>query len=132
MNRTFKRLVMPIGAAVVIGTSGFAFMASNTLATSSAGSGTALVAGYDVTNVKYATDPDNNYVTALSFTLDKVANPSNVKATIYHAPGGTPPATVIYDDCASGDGLSFVCGPHTPGAFANLSFMDKLEIHAAQ
>ena len=53
MNRTVKRLAIPIGVAAALGTSGFAYMASNTVSTSHAGQGSGSVAGYNVYDVHY-------------------------------------------------------------------------------
>ena len=55
MNRTFKRLVIPVGMAAAISTAGFAFMASNTVAPSSAGEGAAAVTGYTASDISYST-----------------------------------------------------------------------------
>lgn len=79
MNRTVKRLAIPIGVAAVLGTTGFAFMASNSVAQSNAGQGIGTVAGYTVTDVHYPTqaylnmdstegNPING-VTSVSFQL---------------------------------------------------------------
>jgi hypothetical protein len=54
MNRTFKRLAIPVGAAAALSTAGFAFMASNTVAPSSAGEGSNSVTGYTVSGVNYS------------------------------------------------------------------------------
>lgn len=48
MNRKLKTLALPIGAAVVLGTSGFAYMASNTVNPTNAGEGQGNVYGYTV------------------------------------------------------------------------------------
>jgi hypothetical protein len=50
MNRIMKRMALPVGAAIVLGSSGFAFMASNAFTNDiGAGEGVNNVAGY-VTN----------------------------------------------------------------------------------
>jgi hypothetical protein len=46
-------MVLPLVAAVAVGTSGFAFMAQNTLGASYAGIGTETVTGYNVSNISY-------------------------------------------------------------------------------
>lgn len=49
MNRTMKRLAIPVVAAAVLGTSGFAFMSNNTFSsTPGAGEGQVHASGYDV------------------------------------------------------------------------------------
>ena len=55
MNRTARKLLVP-GVGIVLATSGFAFMASNTFANNSAaGSGDSAVSGYTVSNLHYST-----------------------------------------------------------------------------
>jgi len=53
MTRTMKRLALPLGAAAILGTSGFAFMASNSVAPSYAGDGVNTVSGFSITNISY-------------------------------------------------------------------------------
>lgn len=63
MNRIVKRLAIPLGAAAIIGTSGFAFMASNTVSPSYAGEGLSTVSGYTVTGISLQQDKgDLTYV----------------------------------------------------------------------
>lgn len=51
MNRTIKRLAIPLGAAAILGTSGFAFMASNTFSnTPGAGDSSIAASGYNISN----------------------------------------------------------------------------------
>lgn len=56
MKRYIKRLALPLGAAAVLGTAGFAYMASNTVATAGLGEGYAPVAGYTTTNIGFNVD----------------------------------------------------------------------------
>lgn len=58
MKRYIKRLALPLGAAVVLGTAGFAYMASNTVATAGLGEGYSPVAGYTVTNIGFNDNPN--------------------------------------------------------------------------
>jgi len=64
MNRIIKRVVLPLGAAAVVGSAGFAYMATNTVSGSNAGQGTGVVSGYSVTDVHYPngtfTSPSGN------------------------------------------------------------------------
>jgi len=55
MIRAPRRLLMWVGAAV-LAAGGFAFMASNSVAASSAGQGQAPVTGYTVSNVSYSAE----------------------------------------------------------------------------
>lgn len=55
MNRIMKRMALPVGAAIILGSSGFAFMASNTFAASpGAGAGSVAVSGYQVDNIHFS------------------------------------------------------------------------------
>lgn len=53
MNRIIKRLAVPLSAAAVLGTAGFAYMAGNTVPDTNAGAGAATISGYTVSNVHY-------------------------------------------------------------------------------
>jgi hypothetical protein len=54
MNRTMKRMALPIGAALILGSSGFAYMASNTFAdVPGAGAGTTPISGYQISDVHF-------------------------------------------------------------------------------
>jgi hypothetical protein len=95
MNRTIKRLVIPVGVAAVVSTAGFAFMAGNTVASSSAGEGDSGVSGYTVSGVNYSAQQgwgrtDALFsVSAVKFVLTSVATsapangqPANVNAAL--------------------------------------------------
>ena len=56
MRVPFLRLLLVGGGAVVLATAGFAYMASNTIAQSSAGEGSASVSGYAATDITYNPD----------------------------------------------------------------------------
>ena len=47
MNRVMKRMALPVGAALILGSSGFAYMASNGVERSYAGEGHGEIAGFD-------------------------------------------------------------------------------------
>lgn len=97
MNRIIKRLAVPLSAAAVLGTAGFAYMASNTVSPSNAGQGTGVVSGYNVTDVHYPAaglvalgtskpGDSQNGVTQVAFTV----NPDNAGFTavdVYDANG---------------------------------------------
>lgn len=53
MNRTLKRLALPLGAAAILGTSGFAFMANGYVQNSHASDGTGTVIGYATYDVHF-------------------------------------------------------------------------------
>ncbi|MGH3413864.1 MAG: hypothetical protein ACRDPH_12375 [Marmoricola sp.] len=88
MKRIVRRVVLPLGAAVALGTSGFAFMAANSVPASHAGEGNAAISGYAVSGIHYdlmdhgilSTDM---YIKDVQFTLDQPpVNVKNVYAVI--------------------------------------------------
>lgn len=68
MNRIIKRLAVPLSAAAVLGTAGFAYMASNSVDPSYAGTGTSTISGFNVTNISYYSDGTN--FTYVNFDVD--------------------------------------------------------------
>lgn len=59
MRVPFRRLLVVGGGAVVLATAGFAYMASNTVPNTSAGTGLAAVSGYTVTNVTFNNETES-------------------------------------------------------------------------
>jgi len=74
MNRTMKRFALPLVGAAVVATSGFAFMASNSVDVSHTGEGTGTVSGFTVTNVAYEScdSPNGNncYTSFFAYATD--------------------------------------------------------------
>lgn len=98
MNRTLKRLAIPVGAAAILGTSGFAFMASNQFdhAASFAGDGAQTISGYVVSNVHYDVVKHNGYwINGVTFDLNQAASAANMKVNVYD------PSGHAYDQCTS-------------------------------
>lgn len=119
MNRTIKRLALPLGAAAILGTSGFAYMASNTVGTTYAGQGSGPISGYTLLDYHYNVTGTQNVqgktsIASVDITLDHGAH----NATLYitdsngnlHDYGcqGTNPAS------GGGPWTQFVCSE--PGA----------------
>lgn len=77
MPRKIRRF-LPVVAAAALATSGFAYMASNTVDASNAGQGSADISGYDVTNVHYttATGGTHHKINGVDFVLTAQA-PTN-------------------------------------------------------
>lgn len=89
MNRTIKRLALPLGAAVVLGTAGFGYMASNTLA---------------------VTPNNGEVVTSVSGdTISSFGSTTCAETGGYHAANAVPT-----DTC----GVSFYAAPKQAGANA--------------
>lgn len=72
--RNSSRLFVAVAAAGLVAAGGSAFTAGNTVAASSAGSGTTAISPYSTSDVQYnanTTDPQN--LDSVTFTLDKAA-----------------------------------------------------------
>lgn len=139
MRSIVRRVALPIGAAVVLGSSGFAFMAINGVPGTHAGAGEAAISGYNVSNVHYTYvdnigNPHTNYIKSVTFTLDHQA--SRASAQI-HVNQNTP--WFAYTDCGSPDGgYTWTCSNTNSGAAALAYFpggapaADMLNVSAAQ
>jgi hypothetical protein len=134
MRSIVRRVALPIGAAVVLGTGGFAFMASNTVAVSYAGSGGNAIGGYHVTDIHFVTtlNPDHGVIDAVDFNLDHPADPNNLEAIINDINGGAQ----YYQNCSaiSGGGnlYRFECASTTPQNISHLDSAGHLTVRAAQ
>lgn len=84
MNRTLRRIALPIGAAALLGSSGFAFMATNVQQASSAGTSSNSVNGYNVNDI--------HYVACGTFTAMN-GNFCNVEFKLVPHNGGAPANT---------------------------------------
>ena len=92
-------LVFVVAAA--IGVSVYAFTASNTVASHSAGAGSATVSGYTVTSpTNYTFSADGLTMTNVTFDLDKAASDVQVALT----PG--TPEKANWTDCGASEGAS--------------------------
>ena len=111
-NKMFGVIAAIVVAAATFGAQ--AFTASNTVPATDAGSGSAAISAYQVTNVAYTTDGDN--LTDVTFHLDKAATDVKVRFTAagtWHDCGGTTgsgPYVVacssLGEDAAAADELS--------------------------
>ena len=134
MNRIMKRMALPVGAAIILGSSGFAFMASNTFVHSAslAGAGSQTISGYSVDNVHYLTGKYVNQVggyevTGVQFTLNAAASPKNVYVNVYDDNGGH-----AYDSCSvSSAGLWTCMNPYEKN-LAQVDGAKSVEVVAAQ
>jgi hypothetical protein len=138
MNRTVRRLVIP-GVGVVLATSGFAFMASNTVAQSSAGQGQATVSGYTVSGINYSTEqgwgkPSPIYsVSTAKFVITSNATsapangvPAGVHASLLGTSAATSDCTIVnWTVNGSGQGTSpVVCDFSSPPNVADVTGLD--------
>jgi hypothetical protein len=137
MNRIMKRMAIPVGAAIILGSSGFAFMASNSVPATSAGEGTGAVVGYGVSNVHYELGYSGgvgaNRIDAVTFVLNTAA--SHVDAFI----SSQSKTDVLreYRNCSTTNGgTAWRCIPDgdAPGAGsgANLDGAMNLTVSAVQ
>jgi hypothetical protein len=140
MRSIVRRVALPIGAAALLGSGGFAFMAVNGVPESHAGAGENTISGYNVSNIHYAYidnpgNPHLNYIKSVTFTLDHQA--SRASAQIHST--SADPAWVPYTDCGSPDGgYTWTCQNSTSQA-ADLAYFpggnphsDQLNVSAAQ
>jgi hypothetical protein len=126
-----KRLVIPVGAAAIIGTSGFAFMASNSVPISHAGGGGVPnnIQGYSVSGVTYTTVPDSfhqsdvtrDFVHKVTFTLNHAA--TTVQAQVNSVP---------FRDCKNDSGNTWTCGQKNAGAGVPTKDSNQLYVEATQ
>ena len=131
MNRIMKRMALPVGAAIILGSSGFAFMASNTVPESFAGQGQATISGYVVSNISYdlVTDlgHDGDVATSsiqwVNFTLNHKAKTVQAKVN-----------DTNYNTCfnSSGDGVTWKCERQNAGHGAYTRDANTLVVVAAQ
>jgi hypothetical protein len=93
--------LLVLGLAAVLGVSAFAFTASNTVASHSAGAGAGTVSGYTVSSpTNYTFSGDGLTMTAVTFDLDKAASDVQVALT-----AGTP-LQADWTDCGASGGSS--------------------------
>lgn len=95
MRIPLLRLLLVGGGAAVLATAGFAYMASNTVASSYAGEGSGTVSGYSVSAIHYWTQdppapPGQGFVSivGVQFTLTEMGSPpptQNTAPTDVHA-----------------------------------------------
>lgn len=87
--------------AGIIGVSAYAFTASNTVASHSAGAGSAEVSGYTVSSpTNYTFSADGTTMNSVTFDLDKAASDVKVALT------AGAPETSDWTDCSASEGSS--------------------------
>lgn len=140
VNRIIKRMAVPVGAAIILGSSGFAFMATNSVPLTHAGSGDNTISGYTVSGVSYNyvdddSDPDLSYIKSVTFTLDHAAN--QVSAHIKDGTRTSAQPWVPYDSCVTSNNYTWTCSANT-GSNADLAYQNGtpaasiLHVSAAQ
>jgi len=131
MNRTMKRMAVPVGAALVLGTSGFAFMAANVQSPSSLGFSTNSVNGYDVEGIHYlACEPMNGQFCEVQFRLlpRNGEAPANTGTNVQAAVNDNAWRTCRYDGApGSNQGTLWTCSFSEPAVDVT-----SLHISAAQ
>ena len=111
-NHRLLRWAAVLVIALVAGIIANALTASNTVPAHDAGSGSATVSGYTVSNPEYTFSADGTTVTVAEFDLDKAA--SNVKAALT-----ATPVNADWQDCGATVALHVTCTFATPVAVAN-------------
>jgi hypothetical protein len=109
--------VLALAVAGIIGISAYAFTASNTVASHSAGAGSATVSGFTVASpTNYTFSGDGLTMTAVTFDLDKAASDVAVALT------AATPTQADWTDCGASGGSSpfaVTCTFGTPVPNAN-------------
>jgi hypothetical protein len=117
--------LVTLAAAGVAAFGAHAFTASNTVAATSAGGGSAGITGYDVSSVGYTYSADGTTITAVAFALDKAA--ADVKAALVAVPGSTD-----WQDCGASTGTvapyAITCTLTTPVAVASATKLSVLAV----
>lgn len=131
MNRIAKRVALPVGAALILGSSGFAFMAQNAQQASSLGYSSAAVNGYDVNAIHYnACTPMNGQYCSVDFLLKPQGgqSPANTGTNVQVSINDGAFRTCIYEGApGSNQGTKWKC------PFPNQAdTITKLAISAAQ
>jgi hypothetical protein len=86
--------------AGVLSVGAYAFTASNTVRSQSAGGGTSDVSGYKESGVSYTWSVDGKFITAVEFELEGLHEPTDVAVALSTA---NPPATTEWVDCPKGN-----------------------------
>lgn len=108
-GRRFRRLALAALVTGVVASRTFAFTSSNTVSSSSAGSGSGAISGYTASNVSYALNASNpQNIDAVTFTISPTTT-ATVKVQL--APGGS------WYSCANSSG-SVSCATTSPQATA--------------
>jgi hypothetical protein len=93
--------LLVVAVASIIGVSVYAFTASNTVASHSAGAGSATVSGYTVASpTNYVFSGDGTKMEGVTFNLDKAASDVQVALT------AAAPAKADWTDCGASEGSS--------------------------
>ena len=96
-----SRIIGILVMAAALATGAYAFTATNTVPSSSAGSGSGTISGYTVSGIAYtlnATTPSN--IDSMTFTLN--ANAQTVKAKVVSG-------STAYTDCSIAGGVNVTC-----------------------
>lgn len=88
MRFGFRKLAVVIGGAAIFATAGFAYMASNTVAPSFAGEGSAVVNGYQVYNITFTpNDTVNGNIGYIHFSSVPSSTPEDHTVNSWPASG---------------------------------------------
>ena len=120
-----KKIILIVLVAVLFAV-GFAYAAANTVPVTGAGDGNEAISGYEVTNVHYILDDDNNPATIdrVTFTITPISGglaPTTVKITLVSG------STTWYP--CNGSGSSWSC---SVGGAVSVFAADQLRVVAAQ
>jgi hypothetical protein len=138
MKKLARKLAVGSVGIIVAG-GGYAFLASNTVPASLAGSGESSITGYVVTDISYTIDTghigdyseNSANIATVSFVLDHPATLANVSADFV---GSYQGQVAKYGNCVQttgfGDLQHFTCSPD--GSEVNLGQASSIVVNAAQ
>jgi hypothetical protein len=87
------QFLLPIGGAVLLGGSAYAFMATNNVPVSGAGQGQNTISGYSVTDIHYTLGPQGQHIKQVSFSLTPMLDGAGAATSAYawfNGPGPGP------------------------------------------
>lgn len=142
MNRIIKRLAVPLSAAAVLGTAGFAYMASNTVGTTYAGEGSGTISGYKLLDYHYNIGGGGSWgpttIDSVNITLDNPAHNAMVRITdtngLVHSYGCIGTKLNGVPQSGGGPWTEFTCsepGTAYSGTVQTSAFFAKVYTHEA-
>lgn len=135
MNRIIKRMALPLGAATVLGTTGFAFMASNAVDVSHTGEGVHSVGGFTIENISYVgCDTANGNDCYTDFFAYATDGSGYIPGSAEIKEGGawyTCTAQDTYHDANGHTGRGFMCQTNRPSGVNPASINDlTVSVHS--
>ncbi|MDA8194139.1 MAG: hypothetical protein M0Z53_09105 [Thermaerobacter sp.] len=132
------RFLLPIGGAVLLGGSAYAFMATNNVPISGAGQGAGTITGYNVSQIHYTLGPHGQHIKTVQFLLTPMPGGGAAASAFawFGGPGPGPGPGGNYTCTLTGSYLGGVtgwsCSATGPGPEAPVQPSVLLNVSAAQ